>query len=155
MFWFQMPPSVLARLRKAALTLPESHEVEAWGTSTFRIRKGKIFAMYAASSTHAGAGRTGVWIKATQMNQQLMLGHAPDRFFFPPYVGKGGWIGVFLDGRTDWPELAELLADGWRLVAPKKVAALLDSSKPAPKPAPRRAVSRPKSRLKPGRKRSP
>ena len=115
-----MPPSVLARLRKAALALPEAHEVESWGTPTFRV-KNKLFAMYASADTHTGAGRNGVWVKATKINQELMLAHAPKRFFFPPYVGKGGWIGVYLDAGTKWDELAELLADGWRMTAPKKL----------------------------------
>ena len=116
-----MPPSVLARLRKLALTLPESHEVEAWGTPTFRV-KNKLFAMYSASSTHHGGGKNGVWVKAGMVNQQLMLEHAPDRFFSPPYVGKAGWIGVRLDTRTDWELLGDLLATAWRMTAPKRLA---------------------------------
>ena len=40
-----MPASPLSRLRKLCLALPEAHEVEAWGESTFRV-KNKIFAMY-------------------------------------------------------------------------------------------------------------
>ena len=80
--------------------------------------------MYADAGTHAGAGRHGVWIKADPQNQELMLRAAPARFFFPPYVGKGGWIGVHLDRKTDWKELAELLKDGWALSAPKRLQLL-------------------------------
>ncbi|HEX7919011.1 MAG TPA: MmcQ/YjbR family DNA-binding protein [Gemmatimonadales bacterium] len=114
-----MPPSPLSRLRKLCLALPESYEKEAWGTPTFRVTKGKIFAMYAGASTHAGDGRHGVWLNAASGNQELMLRAAPTRFFYPPYVGKGGWIGVFLDARTDWKGLAGLIEDSWRLSAPK------------------------------------
>jgi predicted DNA-binding protein (MmcQ/YjbR family) len=32
---------------------------------------------------------------------------------------------VFLDGPVDWAELADLLTDSYRLVAPRKLAALL------------------------------
>ena len=114
-----MPPRVLAKLRKVALKLPETHEVEAWGTPTFRV-KNKLIAMWASKETHVGNdGRDGVWVKATPTNQQLMLKHAPRRFFYPPYVGKSGWIGVFLDAKTDWDELAELLEDAYRMTAPK------------------------------------
>ena len=115
-----MPPSPLARLRKLCLALPEGHEVEAWGEPTFRV-KNKIFAMYAGGGTHHGKGRNGVWIKAAPGNQELMLRADPKRYFFPPYVGKGGWIGVYLDARTDWKGVADLLKDGWRLTAPKKL----------------------------------
>ena len=117
-----MPPSVLTRLRKACLALPEAHEAEAWGTPTFRV-KNKLFAMYASGETHVGKGRNGVWIKSTSGNQELLLRVDPKRFFFPPYVGKGGWIGVYLDAKTDWKGLASLLDDGWQLTAPKKLIA--------------------------------
>ncbi|HWA40995.1 MAG TPA: MmcQ/YjbR family DNA-binding protein [Gemmatimonadales bacterium] len=128
-----MPPSPLSRLRKLCLALPESYEKEAWGTSTFRVTKGKIFAMYADAATHAGAGRAAVWINAAPGNQELMLRADPKRFFFPPYVGKGGWIGVYLDAATDWKGLAGLLDDGWRLSAPKKLLAAPASRSPTPR----------------------
>ena len=117
-----MAPRPLTRLRKLALALPEAHEVEAWGAPTFRVRD-KLFAMYAADGNHHGAGRAAVWVKAAAGNQDLMVRAAPERFFVPPYVGKSGWVGVFLDGAPDWPEVAELLRDAWRLTAPKRLMA--------------------------------
>jgi hypothetical protein len=120
-----MPPSSLARLRKLCLALPEAHEVEAWGEPTFRVRN-KLFATYASADTHHGKGRPAVWCKAAAGNQALMLRAAPDRFFVPPYVGPSGWVGIWLDGKVDWKELAELLRDAYRLVAPKRLRALLD-----------------------------
>lgn len=114
-----MPPSPLARLRKLCLALPEAHEVEAWGAPTFRV-KNKLFAMYASANNHHGAGHHAVWIKATPTNQSFLVGASPKRFFVPPYVGAGGWVGVRLDGRPNWKELAELLRDGYTLTAAKK-----------------------------------
>ena len=122
-----MPRSPLPRLRKLCLALPEAHEVEAWGEPTFRI-KNKIFAMYAADDRH-GSGHHAVWIKASAVNQRLMVEADPDRFFVPPYVGPSGWVGVRLDpDKTDWNELADLLRDGYRMIAPKKLVAVLESS---------------------------
>ena len=115
-----MPPSPLTRLRKLCLAFPEGHEVEAWGEPTFRVRN-KLFAMYAHAGNHHSAGSHAVWVKAAPGNQTLMLRAHPTRFFSPPYVGKGGWIGVYLDAGTDWKELAGLLHDGWALTAPKKL----------------------------------
>ena len=120
-----MPPSPLARLRKLCLALPEAHEVEAWGEPTFRV-KNKIFAMYAHANNHHGGGRNAVWCKAAAINQRLMVEAAPDRFFVPPYVGPSGWIGVWLDRKVDWKELADLLRDGYRMTAPKKLLALVE-----------------------------
>ena len=127
-------PSPLPRLRKLCLSLPETHEVEAWGEPTFRIKKGKIFAMYAHASNHHGAGRNSVWIKATKDNQELMIRADPDRFFSPPYAGPSGWIGVYLDKSPDWKELAELLADGWKAIGGEKAVAKAERAKSKSKP---------------------
>ena len=121
-----MPPSPLARLRKLCLAFPEAHEQEAWGEPTFRVRN-KLFAMYASAANHHGAGRSAVWIKATAENQSLMVQNSPKRFFVPPYVGPSGWIGVWLDDGPDWRELRELLEDGYRRTAPKRLLAQLDA----------------------------
>lgn len=117
-----MPPSALNRLRKLALALPGANEVEAWGAPTFRGPK-KLFAMYADAGSHHGDGRAAVWIKAAPGNQAMMVAANPKQFFVPPYVGPGGWVGVYLDKNTDWSELRELLRDGWRLVTTKKLLA--------------------------------
>ena len=120
-----MPPTPLPRLRKVCLDLPEAHEVEAWGEPTFRVRN-KLFAMYAASNNHHGGGRPAVWCKAAPGTQARMVRAEPDRFFVPPYVGPSGWVGVWLDRRPDWSEVRELMRDSYRLVAPKRLAALLE-----------------------------
>jgi predicted DNA-binding protein (MmcQ/YjbR family) len=78
--------------------------------------------MFADASNHHGGGRPAVWCKAAPGNQELMIGLAPRRFFKPPYVGPSGWIGIWLDGKVDWAEVADLLRDSYLLVAPKKIA---------------------------------
>ena len=117
----------LPRLRRLCLALPEAHEVEAWGEPTFRVRN-KLFAMYAAAGNHHGDGRPAVWCKAAPGNQDLMVRAAPARFFLPPYVGPSGWVGVWLDRAVDWDEVAQLLADSYRLVAPKRLVWALDGA---------------------------
>ena len=118
----RMPSNPVTRVRALCRALPGFHEVLAWGEPTFRVRN-KLFAMYAGPSTHHGGGRPAVWIKAKPENQALMIRLRPDRFFRPPYVGPSGWVGVWLDGRVDWNDVAGLLADAWRLTAPKRLAA--------------------------------
>ena len=120
-----MAPRPLTKLRKLCLALPEAHEVAAWGEPTFRVRN-KLFAMYAAAGNHHGAGRAAVWCKAARGNQELMVRHAPKKFFVPPYVGPSGWVGIYLDGDVDWPELGELLHDAYRLIAPRRLVQQLD-----------------------------
>ncbi|HEY2838703.1 MAG TPA: MmcQ/YjbR family DNA-binding protein [Pirellulales bacterium] len=115
-----MPPRPITQLRKLCLALPEAHEVEAWGEPTFRARN-KMFAMYASPKTHHGRGRPAVWFKSTLDDQARMTQAAPECFFVPPYVGKSGWVGAWLDDVADWEELAEFLRDAYRLVAPKRL----------------------------------
>ena len=126
----------LARLRELCLALPEAHEVIAWGEPTFRV-KNKLFAMYAGPHTHHGAGRPGVWVKAEDGAQEVLIAADPDRFFRPPYVGPSGWVGVQLDRGVDWDDVAELLAVAWRLTAPAKVlrAGGLEARAAASRPA--------------------
>jgi hypothetical protein len=132
-------PSPLPKLRKICLALPEAHEVEAWGEPTFRV-KNKLFAMYAADGNHHGSGRSSVWIKATRENQLLMIQAQPKKFFKPPYVGPSGWVGVYLDASPDWDEVTELLRDGWRMTAPRKLVAS-ESARPSAQSEKRKAAS--------------
>jgi hypothetical protein len=119
------PAAPLARLRKLCLALPEAHEVEAWGEPTFRERN-KMFAMYADAANHHGNGRPAVWVKAAPGDQAALVAADPEGFFVPPYVGPSGWVGVRLDGPVPWDDVAGFLRDAYRLVAPKRLLALLD-----------------------------
>jgi predicted DNA-binding protein (MmcQ/YjbR family) len=125
------PPSrPITRLRKLCLALPQAHEVEAWGAPTFRVRN-KIFAMFADANDHHGASRPAVWLKAAPGDQEAMVATAPDCFFSPPYVGHKGWVGIWLDDVVEWQDVDEFLRDSYRLVAPKRLCALLDAEGPA------------------------
>jgi hypothetical protein len=115
----------LKRVRKICLALPEATEKEAWGTPTFRVRN-KMFAMYA--NNHHNDGRIALWCHAPPGVQQLLVESQPHRFFVPPYVGPGGWIGVRLD-RTNDAQLAMCVRHAYCGVAPKKLQAQLGKEK--------------------------
>jgi hypothetical protein len=114
-----------AKVREISLAFPEAHEVEAWGAPTYRV-KNKLFAMYIPADNHHHQGRPAVWICSTHVEQDLVVRARPALYFKPPYVGPSGWIGAFLDGTPPWLEITELLREGYRRRAPKKLAALLD-----------------------------
>jgi hypothetical protein len=138
-----MPANPLPRLRRICLALPQAVEVEAWGTSTFRC--GKIFAMFSHANDHQhSGGRFGVWLKAAPGNQELMVRDDPDRFFVPPYVGPSGWIGVRLDKDPPWAEIALLVEESWRLIAPKKLLKAYEAGAPAVKAPPRKPAAKKK-----------
>ena len=109
-----------SRLRAICLALPEAAEQETWDHPTFRIR-GKIFCMWRPMEDGTGA----LWCKAPQGVQEMLVEADPDRFFRPPYVGPKGWIGLVLDRRTDWQEVAALVRRSWRMTAGKRLSATL------------------------------
>jgi hypothetical protein len=57
----------------------------------------------------------------------MLVESAPGRFYRPPYVGHRGWLGVRLDVAVDWDEIAELVEDAYRIIAPKRLVAELDA----------------------------
>jgi predicted DNA-binding protein (MmcQ/YjbR family) len=113
-------PTRLERVRKICLALPEATEVvvEAWdGEPTFRVRN-KVF-VFAAPD---GSSLT---LKADPDERVALL--ADDRHYYvPAYVGNRGWVGVRVDRDTDWGELAELITTSYCMIAPKKLAALVE-----------------------------
>ena len=108
------------RLRAICLALPETVEKEAWGDPTFRVRD-RIFAM-----EKRGDGRVSVWCKAPPGSQAVLVGADPAAFFVPPYVGPKGWVGMRLDRRPDWKEVATLVRRSYRLIAPRRLAATVE-----------------------------
>lgn len=105
------------RLRAICLALPEAGERETWEHPTFRVRD-KIFAMAVPRE-----GVPAVWCKAPKGSQAVLLAADPARFFAPPYVGPKGWVGMILQPRPDWDEVAALVRRSYRLVAPRALAA--------------------------------
>ncbi len=71
-------------------------------------------------------GRARINFKAGPGVQDALVGSDPERFFVPPYSGPKGWVGAWLDVEQDWDELAELIEESYRLVAPKTLVKLLD-----------------------------
>jgi hypothetical protein len=121
----------LARLRKICLELPESSERLSHGEATFFVgakqgRGGKVFAMF--SNDHHGDGIVAFVCPAAPGAQAMLIEANPDVFYRPPYVGPAGWIGVRLDtGDVDWDEVAELVEESFRLVAPKRALRALEA----------------------------
>jgi predicted DNA-binding protein (MmcQ/YjbR family) len=136
--------NVLDRLRKICLSLPGSYEKVSWSAPTFRVGE-RQFAMWV--DNHHGVGFAGVWIKAPPGAQEELVASEPERFYVPPYVGKGGWVGVRTDAKTDWNLLAGLLAEAYAFAAEGQSAAKIAKG-PATSnvKAARRANPRPRAR---------
>ncbi|MGO9058953.1 MAG: MmcQ/YjbR family DNA-binding protein [Candidatus Binataceae bacterium] len=109
----------IVRLREICLALPEVFEREAWGECTFRVASGSMFAM--TDNNHHGSGHLAVWVKAPEMVQEILVNSDPKRFFIPPYMGKKGWVGVRIDYKVKWDQVAAILKDGYLMSTPHKV----------------------------------
>lgn len=121
-----MTDDPLERLRAICRALPEVTEKLSHGEPTWFVRK--TFVSYA---DHHHDDRLAFWCAAPPGAQEELVGQAPERFFRPPYVGHRGWLGVYLDVPQDWTELAEIVQDAYRTVAPKKLVARLDGQSPS------------------------
>ncbi len=118
--------TALGKVREACLALPEVPERLSHGAPTFFVRGKKTFVMFL--DDHHGDGRLALWVAAAPGVQAEMVDEEPDRFFVPPYVGHRGWLGVRLDRKRDWGEVAGICADAYRQVAPKTLVAQLDAA---------------------------
>ncbi|MBA3524293.1 MAG: MmcQ/YjbR family DNA-binding protein [Geodermatophilaceae bacterium] len=108
-------------VRRICLALPEASERVSHGEPTWFVRDRKVFVTM--SSGHHGP--FGFWCAAPPGEQEAAVASEPERYFRPPYVGGRGWLGVRLDVEVDWTEIAELVRESYRLVAPKRLVALL------------------------------
>jgi hypothetical protein len=113
----------LERLRRCCLALPEVTERISHGEPTWFVRDKKTFV---TSADHHHDDRVAFWCAAPPGAQETLVHAAPDRYFVPPYVGGRGWLGVYLDVPVDWDEIADIVEDAYRVVAPKRLVAMLD-----------------------------
>jgi uncharacterized protein len=119
-----MADDPLERLRTICLDLPEVEERLSHGSPTFFVRGRKTLATF--TDDHHGDGRVALCAPAPPGVQASLVEEEPERFFVPPYVGHRGWIGLRLDRDVDWGEVEGIVTDAYRLVAPKRLVALLD-----------------------------
>ena len=116
-----MSDEALGRIRQLCLALPETTERLSHGAPTWFVRDKKTFVTY--MDDHHGDGRLAIWCAAPSGVQSLLVAENPVRFFVPPYVGHRGWLGVRLDKRLDWDEIAGIVEDAYVEIAPAKLVA--------------------------------
>ncbi len=121
-----MADDPLETVRRLCLALPEATERISHGEPTWFVRGKKTFVMYA---DHHHDDRLAFWCAAPPGAQDALVASAPEQFFVPPYVGHRGWLGVWLDVPIDWDEIAELVTDAYRTIAPKRLIAELGAAR--------------------------
>jgi predicted DNA-binding protein (MmcQ/YjbR family) len=122
------PDEMVGALRTICLALPEVDEEKAWAGARWTVRR-RTFAHVLAVEPERFGGSSGdpvvdvVTFRSSGDELDVLL-HAGHPFF------RAGWgenvVGMILDGDTDWDEVGELLTESYCILAPKKLAALVD-----------------------------
>ena len=106
------------RIRRLCAALPSAFEKMSHGTPCFFVEQGKgCFAMF--SEHHRDDGRLSLWVPVADGLQPLMIEESPDIYFYPRYVGAGGWVGILLDQIAD-DALESHLREARRIIASKR-----------------------------------
>jgi len=133
----EVPKTVLTRLRKACLALPEVREEQAWVGTRWRIRKDTF-----AHVLMIADGWPPVYARAAGTDgpvcvltfQSLGPRVDPETFSRAPYfrpLWRPDILGRRLDADVDWRDITKLLTASYCLLAPKKLAEAVRSEQPA------------------------
>lgn len=114
------------QLRTICDELPEVTERQSHGAVTFFVRDKRTVAYL--TDDHHGDGRLALVCAAAPGVQEELIRSDPQRFFRPPYVGHRGWIGLRLDIEPDWREVAQVVRESYRSVAPVTLVRKLDEN---------------------------
>ena len=125
----EVPEDVIERVRTLCLALPEvTVRVDGSLTRTrstahsFDIRR-RSFCLLVAREGQAGQPVPLLVLRADPEEREALLSHG--RPFFATRAGHDR-IAVLLASDTDWDEIRELVTESYRVLAPKKLTALLD-----------------------------
>jgi hypothetical protein len=122
----------LAKVRAFVTALPgvterASHSAETWFVN------GRVLAYFC--NDHHGDNRIALWLPAPDGAQAMLVDSSPEVYFVPPYVGKGGWVGVRLDRDAAWGEIEVMLEGAHTMIsALKKGSSGATKSKSKPRP---------------------
>lgn len=127
-----LSPATVARVGEICLALPEAHEEDAWRGVRWRIRQ-RTFAHLA----HVDPDDGSVFSRAAPVPhgvdvitfrssgeelEALVRGGYP--FYKPAWSPQV--VALALEPDADWGEVAELLTESYLLLAPRKLARLVD-----------------------------
>jgi hypothetical protein len=118
-----VPKAVVTKVTRACKALPETAVRETNGpVLEVVVRKRRIASLF-CMRTPLDTVDTMLVVRADPDEQRVLAGMG-DPYFAP---GNGPVrIGVRLGSWTDWDEIRELLTEGYLIVAPKKLGAVVD-----------------------------
>jgi hypothetical protein len=125
----EVPQDIFERVRALCLALPEVTVrvdyslIRARSTAhSFDIRR-RSFCLLVAVEKPTGKSVPLLVLRVDPDDREALLSVGDP--FFPSRAGRDR-IGVLLTDDTDWVEIRELVTESYRVLAPKKLTALLD-----------------------------
>ena len=119
------------RVRKIALALPGVDERISHGEPCFFVQDKRALCYF--HDNHNDDGRISLWCPAPAGVQEEMVRSDPERFFKPSTSARGvfaDWLGVYIDtigdDNDEWEEIAAIVIDAYRIIAPRALVAELD-----------------------------
>ena len=124
-----MATTALDRVRRIASALPEVRERFSHGAVCFFVADKRPLCYY---HDHHNDDRVSLWCPAPPGAAHACATAEPLRFFLPPTSASATfstWLGVYLDiagaDDLDWDEIADIIEQAYRCVAPKRLIAQL------------------------------
>jgi hypothetical protein len=115
-------PEVIDRVRPLCMALPEVVEQDAWAGTRWQVARRTFAHVLTVLRPDELAELTVLTFRAEGEDLHV-LAHVGHPFF------RLGWgrdaMGMLLDDRTDWSEVAEVVRDSYCVMAPKRLAKLL------------------------------
>lgn len=99
-------------VRRIALSLPETTEVEAWAMPTFRVAGKMFITMPDDESSFA--------VRCPRLERGELIAAEPEKFWVPPTK----WLELGtrrLAALEDMTELRDILVDSWQQAAPSRL----------------------------------
>jgi len=121
---------LLDGVRRIAMSLPDVAERFSRGAPYFYVRRRAL--CYFHDAEFGSDGRTTLWCPSPPGVADEVVAAEPTRFFHPTPSASGvfsTWLGMYLDStddELDWTEIAAVIEDAYRLVAPRHLVAQLD-----------------------------
>lgn len=115
--------SLRAKLLEHALAFPEAYEDHPWGESVAKV-KGKVFVFF-GTEDHP---ESGISLKLSDSHGQAMSLRDVEPTGYG--LGRSGWVSIpFKGSGVPIAVLRDWIDESYRLVAPRKLIALLDGEK--------------------------
>ena len=111
--------SLLKRCAACVASLPEV-AIEPTNEHAAFVVADKKFAWFL--DNHHGDGIVCICVKVEPELKETLIDMNPAKYLRPAYISRFGWLSIRLDtGTIDWSEIAQRLANSYRMVAPKRL----------------------------------